>query len=89
MPKNYYTYRICLNNNQRIQIEKFDDQPQSLRLPPRDFGDKKKQEEIKQLLEIAHNNQLDKKQTRQLGEALFDFNSESDLAHWLDTINNY
>ena len=71
MSKKYYTYRISLNNNQRVQIEKIDDISQYIQLPPRDFCYQEKQKKIKQLLEIANNSKLDKKQCRQLGELLF------------------
>ncbi|MEI6445866.1 MAG: hypothetical protein WCO29_22740 [Nostocales cyanobacterium ELA583] len=65
------TYRICVNNEQRVQIEKYDTERQSLGRPSGDFCYSKNREEIQQLLEIAHNNKLDKKQSCQLGEALF------------------
>jgi tetratricopeptide (TPR) repeat protein len=71
MSKKYFTYRICVNNEQRVQIEKYDTERQSLGRPSGDFCYSKNREEIQQLLEIAHNNKLDKKQSCQLGEALF------------------
>ncbi|NEO54121.1 MAG: CHAT domain-containing protein [Okeania sp. SIO3B5] len=77
MSKTYCTYRICLNNRQRIQIEKIDIKQQLQKLPYEDFDYQEKQEEIQKLLEIANNNELDKRKIRQLGESLFDslFNS--------------
>lgn len=71
MPKSYCTYRICLHNRQRIQIEKINIQQQLQKLPYEDFSYQEKQEKIQQLLEIANNNELEKKQIRQLGEFLF------------------
>ncbi|AFZ61268.1 CHAT domain-containing protein [Anabaena cylindrica FACHB-243] len=72
MSKKYFTYRICVNNEQRVQIEKYDTECQSLGRPQGNFCYPQKREEIEQLLVIAHNNQLDRQQPRQIGEALFD-----------------
>ena len=87
MLKGYYTYRICLNNHQRIQIEKIDIQQQSQKLPPQDFFYQEKKEKIQELLEIANNNELNKRQVRQLGEILFDSLFDPVLRH--DFLNFY
>jgi hypothetical protein len=87
MSKKYFTYRICVNNEQRVQIEKYDVERQSLGRPSGNFCYSEKREEIQQLLEIAHNNKLDKKQSYQLGEALFDSLFDSVLSQ--DFLNFY
>ncbi len=72
MSKKYYTYRICVKNQHHVEIEKSDPQNQSLGRPSGDFSYQKNAEEIKQLLKTANDNQItNEKQSRQLGEALF------------------
>ena len=70
-----------------IQIEKIDIQQQSQKLPPQDFFYQEKKEKIQELLEIANNNELNKRQVRQLGEILFDSLFDPVLRH--DFLNFY
>ena len=72
MSKKYFTYRICLKNHKRIQIEKIGIKQQSKKLHYHDFYYQEKKEKIQELLEIANKNELNKRQVRQLGEFLFD-----------------
>jgi hypothetical protein len=61
--KKYFTYRICVNNDKRVHIEKYDSERQLLGRPSGDFLYPENRAEIQQLL--ADN------QFRQLGESLF------------------
>jgi len=76
MLKTYYTYRIRIANNERVQVEKSNAQHQSLGEPSGVFRYQEKIGEAQPILEIARNNvenELnDSAQTRALGEALFE-----------------
>lgn len=76
MTKTYYTYRIRVANNDRVQVEKSDPQHQSLGEPSGVFHYKDKLEEVTPLLEIVSKKGKeelnDSTKTRILGEALFD-----------------
>ena len=72
MPSNYYTYRICIANYDRVQVEQVD--PDHLDRNARPDGAFRYQEqlpEIQRLTEIARNNTIHSEQSRELGEALF------------------
>ncbi|MEQ8387026.1 MAG: CHAT domain-containing protein [Coleofasciculus sp. A1-SPW-01] len=72
MAKTYYTYRIRVANYERVQVEKWDAQHQSLGEPSGVFS-YKKLGEITPLLQVARNNELkDSSKARTIGEALFD-----------------
>lgn len=73
MPKKYYTYRVRVANGDRVQIEKWDAQHQSLGEPSGAFRLKDRLPEISSLVQSSHNNELiAASQSRSLGEALFD-----------------
>ncbi len=76
MNKSYYTYRIRVANNERVQVEKSDAQHQSLGEPSGIFQYQEKIAEAQPILEIARNNienELnDSAKTRALGETLFE-----------------
>jgi hypothetical protein len=76
MTKAYYTYRIHVANNERVQVEKTNPQHQSLGDPSGIFRYQEKIAEAQPILEIARNNvenELnDSTKTRALGEALFE-----------------
>lgn len=72
MAKTYYTYRIRVANYERVQVEKWNAQHQSLGEPSGVFS-YKKLGEITPLLQVARNNELkDSSKARTIGEALFD-----------------
>ena len=83
MPKNYYTYHIRVANYKLVQVEKWDDQNQSLGQPSGKFRYQEKlTEEIKELLQISRNGELnDFSKSRSLGEALFDVLFDDSLLH--------
>ncbi len=73
MAKTYYTFRIRLANNERVQVEKWNDEGQSKGEPFRPFRYKEKLEQITSLLQPVLTEELNNsKQARSLGEALFD-----------------
>jgi hypothetical protein len=76
MTKIYYTYRIRVANNERVQVEKSNAQHQSIGEPSGVFRYPEKIVEAQPILEIARNNvenELnDPAKTRVLGEALFE-----------------
>ena len=73
MAKTYYTFRIRIANDERVQVEKWDDQGQSRGEPSSPFRYKDKLEQITSLLQPVLSEELnDSKQARALGEALFD-----------------
>lgn len=72
MAKTYYTYRIRVANYERVQVEKWNAQHQSLGEPFGAFS-YKKLGEITPLLQATCNNELkDSSKARAIGEALFD-----------------
>lgn len=78
--KNYYTYRIRVANDDRVQVQKWNYQHESKGEPSGELRYKEKQEEIQNLLQIVGNNELkNSKQARTLGEALFDVLFDSTL----------
>ena len=87
MSNSYYIYRIRLNNNHHVEIEKYDDAKKSLGRPSGDFCYQEKQQEIQRLLEVASNHKLSAEETCQLGEALFNSLFDSTLGQ--DFINFY
>ncbi len=73
MPKTYYTYRIRLSNYDRVQIEKRDSQHQSLGEPAGALRYQEKLPELTPLLQLVKDGAInDSRQTRLLGEILFD-----------------
>lgn len=73
MNKTYYTYRIRIANDERVQVEKWDAQHKRLGEPSGGFRYKEKLGEITPILQMVDNDELkNPKQARILGEALFD-----------------
>ncbi len=74
MPKSYYTYRILVSNDKRVQVQKFDFRNQFIGEDSGDFRYQEKvTQEVKELLEITLKNELNNSdKSRLLGEALFD-----------------
>lgn len=73
MSKTYYTYRIHIANDERVQVEKWNAQHQSLGKPSGAFRYRDRLENITPLLQKTHNGDLrDYREVRTLGESLFD-----------------
>ncbi|MDE5093301.1 MAG: CHAT domain-containing protein [Trichodesmium sp. St11_bin5] len=71
MSNSYYIYRIYLENNHDVKIEKYDHRKIFLGRTSGKFCYQEKEKEIQNLLEFAINNELNAEQNSQLGEALF------------------
>ena len=73
MTKAYWTYRICVANHERVQVQKCNDKHESLGEPSGIFRYQDKLAEITPMLATARNNELQNpSQTRALGEVLFE-----------------
>jgi hypothetical protein len=73
MTKAYYTYRIRIANADRVQVEKWDAQHQSLGEPSGRFGSQAQREAIAPLVQVSNDDELNHaSQARAIGEALFD-----------------
>ena len=73
MSKTYYTYRIRVANDERVQVEKWNTQHQDLGQPSGIFRYRENLEKLTPLLQLARENTLnDSGKARQLGETLFD-----------------
>ncbi|MBJ7295162.1 MAG: CHAT domain-containing protein [Dolichospermum sp.] len=71
--KNYYTYRIRVAHEELVQVQKWNAQHESMGEPSGKLRYQEKQEEIKKLLKIVSNNELNNLTlTRILGEILFE-----------------
>ena len=73
MTKAYWTYRICVANHERVQVQKCNDKHESLGEPSGIFRYQDKLAEITPMLATARNNELQNpSQTRAIGEVLFE-----------------
>jgi hypothetical protein len=73
MIKAYYTYRIRIANTDRVQVEKWDAQHQSLGEPSGRFGSQAQREAIAPLVQASNDDDINHaSQSRAIGEALFD-----------------
>lgn len=86
----YYTYRVCIANPERVQVEKQDLQGKSLGSPSGTFGYKGPlRQQIDALVQVARNDELeDAARVKELGEALFKALFDDALCHDFVTFYN-
>ncbi|NJK66591.1 MAG: CHAT domain-containing protein [Microcoleus sp. SU_5_3] len=88
MRKAYWTYRICVANHERVQVQKCNDKHKSLGEPSGIFRYQDKLAEITPMLATARNNELQNpSQTRAIGEVLFEILFDDRLLQ--DFVNFY